>query len=132
MLETMAGIGIGLAANQIGLLNRVLVMDVERDGFNTRPVCMANPEIVWSSEEQPDGGDSRSICLGRPPRWVKVRYLDYHGKAAELDAHGLVSHCVQHEIDHLDGILCIDYLSTLKRNMIIRKVEKMRKDQEIL
>jgi peptide deformylase len=137
MLETMAGIGIGLAANQIGLLNRVLVMDVERDGFNTGPVCMANPEIVWSSEErsQMDEGclsiPGQYALVDRPAR-VKVRYLDYHGKAAELDAHGLVSHCVQHEIDHLDGILCIDYLSTLKRNMIIRKVEKMRKDQEIL
>lgn len=137
MLDTMAEIGIGLAANQIGLLNRVLVMDVERDGFSTGPVCMANPEIIWSSEERSQMDEG---CLSIPgqyalvdrPAQVKVRYLDYHGKAAELDAHGLVSHCVQHEIDHLDGILCIDYLSTLKRNMIIRKVEKMKKDQEIL
>lgn len=137
MLETMAEIGIGLAANQIGLLNRVLVMDVERDGISTGPLRMANPEIIWASEERSQMDEG---CLSIPgqyalverPAHVKVRYLDYYGKMAELDARGLVSHCVQHEIDHLDGILCIDYLSSLKRNMIVRKVEKMKKDQEVL
>lgn len=137
MLETMADIGIGLAANQIGMLNRVLVMDVDRDGFQTGPICMANPEIFWFSDEisQMDEGclsiPGQYALVERPAR-VKVRYLDYHGKIAELDAQGLVSHCVQHEIDHLNGILCIDYLSSLKRRMIVRKVEKMKKDQEVL
>lgn len=138
MLETMlAAPGIGLAANQVGIANRVLVMEVERDGFSTGPLMLANPTVVWASEER---SAMEEGCLSIPkqyaqierPAQVAVEYLDYHGKKQTLKADGLLSHCVQHEIDHLDGILCIDYLSTLKRNMIIRKVEKLRRGQEIL
>ncbi|MCB9982837.1 MAG: peptide deformylase [Rhodospirillales bacterium] len=142
MLQTMYDApGIGLAANQVGLLNRVLVMDLrssEERGYgkadDTGPIFMANPEVIWESEEM---STIEEGCLSIPrqyaeierPAHVRVRYLDYNGKDAELEASGLLSHCVQHEIDHLNGILFIDYLSTLKRNMILRKVEKLKKQQ---
>ncbi len=137
MLQTMYDApGIGLAANQVGLLNRVLVMDLSsrEDNENPAPVFMANPQILWESEE-------RSImqegCLSIPKQYaeversakVRVSYFDYNGKEAELEAEGLLSHCVQHEIDHLNGVLFIDHLSSLKRNMILRKVDKLRKQQ---
>ncbi|MCB1720756.1 MAG: peptide deformylase [Rhodospirillales bacterium] len=139
MLATMyAAPGIGLAANQVNLLNRVLVMDLARTdkGEEKTPICMANPEIIWESEEM---STMEEGCLSIPrqyaeverPAHVRVKYLDYDGKEAELEASGLLSHCVQHEIDHLNGVLFIDYLSTLKRNMIVRKVEKLKK-QNIL
>ncbi len=135
MLATMyAAPGIGLAANQVNLLNRVLVMDLARtdEGEEKTPICMANPEIIWESEEM---STMEEGCLSIPrqyaevqrPAHVRVKYLDYNGKEAELEASGLLSHCVQHEIDHLNGVLFIDYLSTLKRNMIVRKVEKLKK-----
>lgn len=126
--------GIGLAANQVGLLNRVLVMDLahreEEDEPN--PICMANPEIIYESEEM---SVMQEGCLSIPnqyadierPAIVRVKYLDYQGKEAELKADGLLSHCVQHEIDHLDGVLFVDYLSSLKRKMILKKVEKLSK-----
>jgi len=137
MLATMYDApGIGLAANQVSLLNRVLVMDLSRrdEDEEARPICMANPEIIYESEEM---STMEEGCLSIPrqyaeverPAIVRVKYLDYDGKEAELEASGLLSHCVQHEIDHLNGVLFIDYLSSLKRNMIIRKVEKMKKQQ---
>lgn len=137
MLSTMYDApGIGLAANQVNLLNRVLVMDLSRKDENEEasPICMANPEIIWESEEM---STMEEGCLSIPqqyaeverPAIVRVKYLDYDGKEAELEATGLLSHCVQHEIDHLNGVLFIDYLSSLKRNMIVRKVEKMKRQQ---
>ena len=137
MLETMYDApGIGLAANQVNLLNRVLVMDLSRrnEGEEASPICMANPEIIWESEEM---SVMEEGCLSIPqqyaeierPKTVRVKYLDYDGKEAELEASDLLSHCVQHEIDHLNGTLFIDYLSSLKRNMIVRKVEKAKKQQ---
>ncbi len=140
MLETMYDApGIGLAANQVNLLNRVLVMDVaHRDPESEKtPVCMANPQIIWQSEEP---SVMEEGCLSLPdqfaevqrPAKVKVRYLDYYGKEAELEAEGLASHCVQHEIDHLNGVLFVDYLSKLKRDMMIRRVKKIIKDHEVL
>ena len=137
MLEAMyAAPGIGLAANQVSLLNRVLVMDLARidEGEEKSPICMANPQIIWESEEM---SIMEEGCLSIPrqyaeierPASVRVKYLDYDGKEAELEADGLLSHCVQHEIDHLNGTLFIDYLSSLKRNMILRKVEKAKKQQ---
>lgn len=140
MLETMyAAPGIGLAANQVGLLNRVLVMDLayREEGRPGSPIFMANPEIVWRSE---DISCMEEGCLSVPeqfaevqrPAHVKVKYLDYNGKEAELDAEDLLSHCVQHEIDHLDGVRFIDYLSGLKRDMMIRRVKKLIKDQDVL
>ncbi len=141
MLETMyEAPGIGLAANQVNILNRVLVMDTSRrDGPDSPrdPICMVNPEIIWKSEEP---SVMEEGCLSIPdqfaevqrPSVVRVKYLDYNGKEAELEAEGLLSHCVQHEIDHLDGVLFIDYLSKLKRDMIIRKVKKLSRDQQIM
>ncbi len=136
MLATMyAAEGVGLAANQVGLLNRVLVMDVAQreDGGNRNPIFMINPEIVWKSEEPSLWEEG---CLSIPgqyaeierPRSVRVRYLDYHGKEAEAEFSDLGSHCVQHEIDHLNGTLFVDYLSSLKRNMILKKVQKFIKE----
>ena len=135
MLEAMYGAnGIGLAANQVGLLNRVLVMDLagREEEDKPAPIFMVNPKIIYESE---DMSVMEEGCLSIPkqyadverPAIVRVSYLDYHGKEAELEAEGLLSHCVQHEIDHLDGILFIDYLSSLKRNMILKKLEKLKK-----
>lgn len=139
MLNTMYDApGIGLAANQVGLLNRVLVMDLSRrtEEEPAAPIFMANPQVIWESE---DISVMEEGCLSIPqqyaeverPARVRVKYLNYDGKEAELEAEGLLSHCVQHEIDHLNGVLFVDYLSSLKRNMILRKVDKMKK-QEIL
>ncbi len=126
--------GIGLAANQVSLLNRVLVMDLDykKDGVDANPIFMANPEIIYESEEI---SVMEEGCLSIPgqhaevkrPAIVRVKYLDYNNKEAELEADGLLSHCVQHEIDHLNGTLFIDYLSSLKRNMIVKKVLKAQK-----
>ncbi len=135
MLATMYDApGIGLAANQVNMLNRVLVMDLAdiKGGEDANPICMANPEIIYESEEMSVMSEG---CLSIPqqaaeverPAIVRVKYLDYNGKQAELEAEGLLSHCVQHEIDHLNGTLFIDYLSSLKRNMILKKVEKLKK-----
>lgn len=135
MLQTMYDApGIGLAANQVGLLNRVIVMDLadREEGEKAEPFLMANPEIIWESEEM---SVMQEGCLSIPqqyadverPAEVRVKYLDYNGKQAEMEASGLLSHCVQHEIDHLNGILFIDYLSSLKRNMIMKKVDKLKK-----
>ncbi len=140
MLKTMyEAPGIGLAANQVGLLNRVLVMDIaQREEPETRkPICMVNPEIIWASEEPSFWEEG---CLSIPgqyaeverPLEVRVRYIDYHGKQQEGTFEGLGSHCVQHEIDHLNGILFIDHLSSLKRNMIIKKFKKAQKEAEAL
>jgi len=131
--------GIGLAANQIGLLNRVLVMDLSNRQMNEEkaPICMANPEVVWQSEalSQMEEG-----CLSIPgqyaeverPAEVKVKYWDKNGEEQLLEADGLLSHCVQHEIDHLNGVLFIDYLSSLKRNMMVKRVQKMKKQGVII
>lgn len=139
MLATMYDApGIGLAANQVNLLNRVLVMDIAQreDPETRRPICMANPEIIWRSEEPSLWEEG---CLSIPgqfadverPKSVRVRYLDYDGEEAEAVFEDLGSHCVQHEIDHLNGVLFIDYLSSLKRNMILKKVEKARKAEAL-
>jgi len=135
MLATMyEAPGLGLAANQVNLLNRVLVMDLARpdDGEEKSPICMANPEIIWESEEMSVMEEgclsiTRQYADVERPANVRVKYLGYDGKEAELEASGLLSHCVQHEIDHLNGVLFIDYLSSLKRNMILRKVDKLTK-----
>lgn len=141
MLETMyEAPGIGLAANQVNILNRVLVMDVSRreaPDSPRQPICMVNPEVIWKSGEP---SVMEEGCLSIPdqfaevqrPAVVRVKYLDYNGHEAELEAEGLLSHCVQHEIDHLDGVLFIDYLSKLKRDMIVRKVKKIGRDQQVL
>jgi peptide deformylase len=136
MLETMyAAPGIGLAAPQVGVLKRVVVLDIEREETKTGPLFMANPEIVEASDEDATYEEG---CLSVPehysdvarPATVRVRYLDRDGARQELACEGLLATCVQHEIDHLDGILFIDHISSLKRNMILRKLLKARKERE--
>jgi peptide deformylase len=138
MLETMYDApGIGLAAIQIGVAKRCLVMDISnRDGDDAgadesaaAPLYMVNPEIVWTSDEVCDFEEG---CLSVPefyetverPERCRVKYLDYHGKPQELECDGMLATCVQHEIDHLDGALFIDHISKLKRDRIIRKFTK--------
>lgn len=132
MLETMyAAPGIGLAAPQVGVSKRVIVMDVAPEGEKA-PLRMANPEILWSSNEQREYEEG---CLSLPqqfdtvsrPDQVKVRYIDHQNEIREIEADGLLATCIQHEIDHLDGKLFVDHLSSLKRNMVLRKLAKMKK-----
>ncbi|MBM7044456.1 MULTISPECIES: peptide deformylase [Rhizobium] len=133
MLETMYDApGIGLAAIQIGVPRRMLVIDVSREGEEKTPLVFINPEIVTSS-------DDRSVyeegCLSIPdyyaeverPARVTVKYLDRDGKEQLTEADGLLATCVQHEIDHLNGVLFIDYISRLKREMVIKKFTKAAK-----
>ena len=136
MLETMyAAPGIGLAAPQVGELRRVIVLDIDREDVKTGPLFMANPEVIEASDEDATYEEG---CLSLPehysdvvrPAKVKVRYLDRDGKQQEMACEGLLSTCVQHEIDHLDGILFVDHISALKRNMILRKLLKTRKEKE--
>jgi len=141
MLETMyAEDGVGLAANQVGLLERIIVVDVSHSRDGSEALMMANPELVWTSE---DPFTYREGCLSvRPcstetseelyanvtrPRSIRVRYLDLNGTACEIGAEELLSQCIQHEIDHLDGVLFVDHISALKRGMILRKIEKLRR-----
>jgi peptide deformylase len=133
MLETMyAAPGIGLAAPQVGVALRVIVLDVALKDQPPAPLCMANPEIVSVSD---DDASYEEGCLSVPehyaevvrPARARVRYLDETGAAREIEAEGLLATCVQHEIDHLDGVLFIDHLSALKRNMILRKLLKERR-----
>lgn len=137
MIDTMyAAEGIGLAANQIGRLNRVIVVDTSRRETDTpNPIAMANPEIIWKSEEL---WTCKEGCLSLPgqyadverPKIVRVRYLDKNGQQQEVEAKNLASSCLQHEIDHLDGKLFIDYLSRIKRDLILKRLEKAKKDAE--
>ena len=133
MLETMyAAPGIGLAAPQVGAMKRVIVMDCVKDGA-PQPMALLNPEVIWSSE---DLATYEEGCLSIPdqyaevkrPASVKVRWLDLDGTAQERLFEGLWATGVQHEIDHLDGKLFIDYLGPLKRQMITRKMEKMKRE----
>jgi peptide deformylase len=130
MLETMYDApGIGLAAVQVGVPKRVIVMDLSREGEEKAPRYYVNPEIVWASEETAPYEEG---CLSVPeiydeverPAKVKLRYLDYHGKPVEEDADGLFAVCIQHEMDHLEGVLFIDHLSRLKREQAVKKVRK--------
>ena len=133
MLETMYDApGIGLAAVQIGVPKQVIVMDLHREGEERQPRYCVNPEITWSSEETLPYEEG---CLSVPdiydeverPARVKLRYLNYQGEQVEEDAEGMFAVCIQHEMDHLNGVLFIDYLSRLKREQAIRKVKKQAK-----
>jgi peptide deformylase len=134
MLETMYDApGIGLAAPQVGVTKRVIVMDCIKDG-PPEPIAMINPKIVWSSEDQTVYEEG---CLSIPeiynditrPAEVTVRWTDLDGLSQERQFSGLWATCVQHEIDHLDGKLFIDYLGPLKRQMITRKMEKLKRER---
>lgn len=136
MLQTMYDApGIGLAAPQVGVLQRVLVMDcVKEEDAPPRPMVLVNPEITWSSE---DMNVYEEGCLSIPeqyaeverPAEVKVRWTGLDGKDEEEQFDGLWATCVQHEIDHLNGKLFIDYLKPLKRQMITRKMQKLKRER---
>ncbi|AWC25724.1 peptide deformylase [Aminobacter sp. P9b] len=135
MLDTMYDApGIGLAAIQVGEPLRMLVLDLAKEGEEPAPRVVINPQVLSRSDE-------RSVyeegCLSIPdyyaeverPSAVRVKYLDENGKEQEVEADGLLATCLQHEIDHLDGVLFIDYISKLKRDMVLRKFKKLAKDR---
>jgi len=133
MLATMyAAPGIGLAAPQVGVNKRVLVLDIARDPKKPEPLCVANPEIVWASDEKATYEEG---CLSLPdqyadvvrPASVRVRYLDEDNAPQEIAATGLLATCLQHEMDHLTGVLFVDHISTLKRSMILRRLKKLKR-----
>ena len=134
MLETMySAPGIGLAAVQVGILKRVIVIDVSKDKEKKDPFFFINPEIISKSKNTSTYEEG---CLSLPgyfaeierPAECHVKYIDYYGKKKEIKATGLLSTCIQHEIDHLNGVLFIDYLSKLKRDMIVKKLIKQKKE----
>ncbi len=136
MFETMyAAPGIGLAAIQIGVPQRVVTMDVAKKDDPSQPQVFINPEVTWSSDEKATYEEG---CLSIPeyyeeverPQAVKVKYLDLDGKVREIEATGLLATCLQHEIDHTNGVLFIDYISKLKRNMVMKKFKKVAKKTE--
>jgi peptide deformylase len=133
MFETMyEAPGIGLAAIQVGVPSRVVVMDLSKRETEAEPKVFINPEITWSSEEKSPYEEG---CLSIPeihedverPARVKVKYLDLDGQLHEEDAEGLFATCIQHEVDHLNGVLFIDHISRLKRERIIKKFIKAAK-----
>jgi len=135
MLETMHDApGIGLAAPQIGILQRLIVMDCAKKDEEPQPMALINPEVTWVSEELNTYSEG---CLSIPeqyedvtrPAEVRVRWLDLDGKPQEQKFDGLWATCVQHEIDHLNGKLFIDYLSRIKRSMITKKMVKLKKER---
>ena len=137
LLESMyKGHGIGLAANQVGALERVIAVDVSEERNGTKALMMANPQIIWHDPEATFTYNEG--CLSIPgqyadvtrPKRIRLTYLDTHGKTQELEAEDLMSQCIQHEIDHLNGVLFIDHISKLKRDMIVRKVEKSQKQKD--
>ena len=138
MLETMyQAPGIGLAAPQVGILKRVIVIDIAKDDEPKKPLYIVNPKIIWKSEEEITREEG---CLSIPgffaeitrPLKCKIKYLDYNGNEKEDEVDNLLSTCIQHEVDHCDGVLFIDYLSKLKKDMIIKKLIKTNKDKQIL
>ena len=136
MLETMYDApGIGLAAIQIGVPKRVIVIDLSRDGEKKNPMYFVNPEIISSSDKDATYEEG---CLSVPNQFAEidrpdkchVKFLDYNGKEKTIKVEGLLATCIQHEMDHLEGVLFIDYLSKLKKNMIIKKLSKQKKSLE--
>ena len=133
MLDTMYDApGVGLAAIQIGVPRRVVTMDVSKSETERQPLVLVNPEVIWSSEETRTYEEG---CLSIPeyyeeverPERVRFRYTNLEGETVEADADGLLATCVQHEIDHLNGVLFIDYLSKLKRDRVTKKFSKAAK-----
>ena len=138
MLETMYDApGIGLAAIQIGVPKRVIVIDLSKNDEKKTPLYFVNPEIIIKSNKDASYEEG---CLSVPnqfaeisrPDTCKVKFLNYDGKEKILEATGLLATCIQHEMDHLEGILFIDYLSKLKKNMIVKKLSKQKKNLERL
>ena len=136
MLETMYHApGIGLAAVQIGILKRIVVIDISKDKEKKDPLFLVNPTIVHKSKKTSTYEEG---CLSLPNQFAEIerpaecilKYIDYNGKEKDLKADGLLATCIQHEVDHLNGILFIDYLSKLKKDMIIKKLVKHKKEIE--
>ena len=136
MFETMyAAPGIGLAAIQIGVPQRVVTMDLAKKDDPANPQVFINPEVTWKSDEKATYEEG---CLSIPdyyeeverPAAVKIKYLDLDGKPQEIEATGLLATCLQHEIDHTNGILFIDYISKLKRSMVMKRFKKAAKRGE--
>ena len=134
MLETMyAAPGIGLAAVQVGILKRLIVIDISKDEEKKNPLILINPEIISRSQKKSIYEEG---CLSLPghfaeierPAECEIKFVDYNGKEKKLHAKGLLATCIQHEVDHLNGILFIDYLSKLKKDMIIKKLIKHKKE----
>lgn len=135
MLETMYDApGIGLAAPQVAVMSRIIVMDCARgEDATAEPMVLINPEVVWTSEERSVYDEG---CLSIPdqyaeverPSEVEVSWMDLNGKEQRANFDGLWATCVQHEIDHLDGTLFIDYLGSVKRQMITRKMQKLKRE----
>lgn len=135
MFETMyAAPGIGLAAVQVGELNRLITIDVSRDDTVKEPRVFVNPEILWKSETMSVYEEG---CLSIPdyyeeverPERIRVRYTNLAGEPEEIEADGLLATCLQHEIDHLDGVLFIDHISKLKRDRVTKKFAKAAKEK---
>ena len=136
MLETMYDApGIGLAAIQVGVLKRIVVIDISKEPEKKDPLFLINPEITYKSKNTSTYEEG---CLSLPGQFAEIerpaechiKYIDYEGKANNLEATGLLATCIQHEVDHLNGVLFIDYLSKLKKDMIIKKLVKQKKDIE--
>ncbi len=136
MLETMyAAPGIGLAAVQVGILKRLVVIDISKEEEKKKPIFLVNPKIINQSKKTSVHEEG---CLSLPGQYAEIerpaecliKYIDYNGKEKELKSDGLLATCIQHEIDHLNGILFIDYLSKLKKDMIIKKLVKQKKEIE--
>jgi len=136
MLETMyAAPGIGLAAIQVGIPKRVIVLDIEQKEGSKKPLFFVNPEIIQKSKNLSTYEEG---CLSVPGQFAEIdrpdkchiKYLDYYGEKKEINAEGMLATCIQHEMDHLEGILFIDYLSKLKKTMIIKKLSKQKKALE--
>ena len=134
MLETMySAPGIGLAAVQVGILKRLIVIDISKDKEKKNPLFLINPEIISKSERTSTYEEG---CLSLPgyfaeierPAECHIKYIDYEGKKKEIKVSGLLSTCIQHEVDHLNGVLFIDYLSKLKKDMIVKKLAKHKKE----
>jgi peptide deformylase len=137
MLTTMyQAIGIGLAAPQVGVAQRVIVIDATREGEEHNPLRIANPEIVWRSDETTIANEG---CLSLPEHYadvsraaeIRLRYLDHENEIREISAKGLLATCIQHEIDHLDGVLFVDHISALKRGMILRRLAKTKRSRAL-
>ena len=136
MLETMyAAPGIGLAAIQVGAPKRVIVLDLAKKDSPKNPMYFVNPEII---EKSKTNSTYEEGCLSVPGQFAEIdrpdkchiKYLDYHGQPQEIRAEGMLATCIQHEIDHLEGILFIDYLSKLKKSMVVKKLSKQKKELE--
>ena len=136
MLKTMyEANGLGLAAIQVGVAKRIIIVDISKDEEVKSPMYFINPKIIWNSK---NNSTYEEGCLSVPGQFAEIerpdachiQYLDYNGNHKEFKSEGLLATCIQHEIDHLEGILFIDYLSNLKKSMIVKKLSKQKKELE--